>query len=137
MCEKLTIKIGTMETINHEYYVSSEVANLLKEAGFDWECEHPYFNGVFDYDLYEPDNFLDTPYQIAAPTLDVAQRWLREVKKMYIEVQVFSDSNINDVRYGVNIENSRIATPELCNTYEEAQEAGIKKVLEIILEKGE
>ena len=31
-----------MNTINHEYYVSLEVAKLLKEAGFDWKC-----NGVF------------------------------------------------------------------------------------------
>ena len=31
-----------METINHEYYVSLEVAKLLKEAGFGWECRCYY-----------------------------------------------------------------------------------------------
>ena len=35
--------IVDMETINHEAYVSLEVAKLLKEAGFAWEC----------YDLYD------------------------------------------------------------------------------------
>ena len=36
-----------METINHECYVSLEVAKLLKEAGFDWECQSYYQGGIF------------------------------------------------------------------------------------------
>ena len=32
-----------MEIVNHEYYVSLEVAKLLKEAGFDLECK-TYYN---------------------------------------------------------------------------------------------
>lgn len=31
-----------MNTINHEYYISLEVAKLLKDAGFDWECRCYY-----------------------------------------------------------------------------------------------
>ena len=31
-----------MERINHEYYVSLEVAKLLEKAGFDWEVEYIY-----------------------------------------------------------------------------------------------
>ena len=31
-----------MITINHECFVSLEVAKLLKKVGFDWKC-----NGVF------------------------------------------------------------------------------------------
>ena len=35
-----------METENHEYYVSLEVAKLLKEAGFDWEIMPFYTNDI-------------------------------------------------------------------------------------------
>ena len=147
-----------MKIVNHEYYVSLEIAKLLKEAGFDWKCEHPYFNGVFDSDSYEPDNFLDTTYQIAAPTLDVAQRWLREVKLCFVNVNI--DVDDNECEYTIVVEpftckyiiegfpycnnspgddyiRNAHGDREYFNTYEEAQEAGIKKALEIILEKGE
>ena len=33
-----------METANHEYYVSLEVAKLLKEAGFNWKVRYMYRN---------------------------------------------------------------------------------------------
>ena len=50
--------------MNHECYVSLEVAKLLKEAGFDWECTHKYERSIIAcrYEDYEK------------PTLSVAQR---------------------------------------------------------------
>ena len=76
-----------METMNHECYVSLEVAKLLKEAGFDWECTHYYSVNM----LHEPNNGFIHIYRqykalfydhnrtkmpvYSAPTLDVAQRW--------------------------------------------------------------
>jgi len=141
-----------METINHEYYVSLEVAKLLKQAGFDWKC-NLYFSelsapkeagifdavtnkvyGVFDSTILGIGN--PTEDDILRPTLDVAQRWLREVKgySIYptyggykIYVLDINDSAGFSRTYGLN---SNL-------TYEEAQEVGEKKALEIILEKGE
>ena len=141
-----------MTNINqtHEAFVSLETAKLLKQAGFDWKCQHCYFNGKFDCDLYEPENFLDSTYQIAAPTLDVAQRWLRQVKKYYVawefnmnigscghELYDFTDII---VYIFVECEQGNICKCRLKENYktiEEAIEAGIKKALGLILEKGE
>lgn len=76
-----------METTINEYYVSLEVAKLLKTAGFDWEVNHSYPNcesldnscSGYMEDLSFYHNLNDGKYGgMSAPTLDVAQRWLRE-----------------------------------------------------------
>lgn len=126
----------------HESYVSLETAKMLKRAGFDWGCEHCYFNDKFDEDLYEPDNFLDCTYQIAAPTLDVAQRWLREVKNISVDVFSTCYSHYEYIIRKINQSargDSSILALTACRfyTYEEAKEASIKEALKIILEKGE
>ena len=105
-----------MTTVNHECYVSLEVAKLLKEAGFDWEI---------------------------MSTLDVAQRWLREVKD--IDLYIFPTTNNKRVcvyEWGIKTFGRALLVEgqpytNQYETYEEAQEAGIKKTLEMILEKGE
>ena len=124
-----------METINHEVYVSLEIAKLLKEAGFDWEVEKFWW-----YDKQDKKYFLSILRPKSngyfAPTLDVAQRWLREA--YHLHITIFSSSQkswmfritrphqmLEDGVYGEDF-----------YTYEEAQEAGIRKALEIILEKG-
>lgn len=164
-----------METINHECYVSLEIAKLLKKAGFDWRCETCYigkskrlykYNKYFNWNLprkyFEKDgsdnlfhsfiNQKKTNNFISAPTLDVAQRWLRVVKGIYIGINAIenkravtnSDGWTFHYEYGkptfdCDIKDERCEN--MCtlydsfDTYEEAQEAGIKKILEIILEK--
>jgi len=139
-----------METINHECYVSLEVAKLLKQAGFDWRCRAAYRDGVFlnqENLLY--DNYNGKQYEksvrhkfFSAPTLDVAQRWLREVKNIQIMASPLSGSKnwtplIAKDFWLLHEDISGIAlTPENFDTYEEAKETGIKKALELILEKG-
>ena len=128
-----------METVNHEYYVDLEVAKLLKEAGFDWEVEYVYNFGKLIRNVAYP--ILEN--ELAAPTLDIVQRWLREVKAMHICVKpneasanckYFVTVIVSDTKWG-NIQDDNRKTI-MFNTCEEAQEAGIKKALEIILEKG-
>lgn len=138
-----------MKEINHEYYVSLEVAKLLKEAGFDWKCRGIY---VLDSEndpeyVFSTANFTNTSKEIkgyirlSTPTLEVAQRWLREVKTIQVDVMIMVGVTYNFELYNavtgdlIYIEESE----DECefDTYEEAQEAGIKKALEIILEKGE
>ena len=139
-----------MTTVNYEYYVSLEVAKLLKEAGFDWECSKIYYCCREDGDTWElEDNYknyksiLKLDHCLLTPTLEVAQRWLREVKGIY--TMVFKDfATIDGWHYFVvkkedweSGNESNFYQQESNNhTYEEAQEAGIKKALEIILEKG-
>ena len=148
-----------METINHECYVSLEVVKLLKEAGFDWKCKYAY--------IITPDGDMPTGEEgmlieyvenvnwlVSAPTLDVAQRWLREVKNIYVQLDMHMPSP-TDYGYayalmikvkrkgldkGEEIEYNSLDCLDCetsYSTYESALEAGIKKALEIILEKKE
>jgi len=139
-----------METLNHEYYVSIEIAKLLEKAGFDWKCHGIY---VLDSEndpeyVFSTANFTNTSKEIEgyirlrAPTLDVAQRWLREVKNISVDISSTKSSNweyvirkINQLNYKDNT----ILVLTACKfyTYEEAKKAGIKNALEMILEKGE
>ena len=136
-----------METINHECYVSLEIAKLLKEAGFDWECIKIYYNYPENTDNWSLEdnymnhhNILHVDFALLSPTLDVAQRWLRKIKNVVLLVDFNNDEDCEEnERYGVTIYTGKERIIELATypTYEEAQEAGIKKALEIILEKGE
>lgn len=141
-----------METINHEYHVSFEVAKLLKKAGFDWDTYNGYNkDGVFadkSRSLITWNHFSD---YYSAPTLEVAQRWLRDVKNCY--VSIVADCDSVGVFYTTRIiyydtDNNYHATyvweeiemecvQVIFNNYEETQEACIKKALKIILEGGE
>ena len=125
-----------MAIINHEHCVSLEVAKLLKEAGFDWEIKTFYFMGqIGETMLGDAKNHNFSNQFISAPTLAVAQQWLREVKN----VDVFAYRNEPKDKFESIVSfNKKWSTTGMCiNTYEEALEAGIKKALEIILEKGE
>jgi hypothetical protein len=147
-----------METVNHEYYVSPELAKLLKEAGFDWEVKsyRKGLNGIFETTSI-PNNFNDGTLTdwISTPTLDVAQRWLREVKGYIVEVLWYKKEFdyqgmvIEDEHYKwfssypltFQIEGKDVydilhyKDGNHYSTYESALEAGIKKALEIMLEK--
>lgn len=135
-----------MQEINYEYYVSPEVAKLLKEAGFDLEVNHSYpdvsalDNSCSGYmeDLPFYHNLNDGKYGgLSAPTLEVAQRWLREVKGYIVLVNYneFLKTFYYSICYTKNT-NRYIDDRDDCRdtSFEEAQESGIKKALEIILE---
>lgn len=140
-----------METINHDFYVSFEVAKLLKEAGFDWETEFGQDIRDRDIRLEHNINFNSEKYLVSLPTLDVALRWLREVKNIAIYVCPSYESIENEddkwimkwevaaIPYDIESDDIDLEDTEdvFFDTYEEAQEAGIKEILELILEKGE
>ena len=131
----------------HNVYVSRELALLLKQAGFDWEEHYPrnfcYVNDnteLFDKSVLK--NYIGEDDVIyLAPTLEVAQRWLREVKDL--DVYIFPTTNnkrgcvyewgIKTFGRALWVEGQPYTNQY--ETYEEAQEAGIRKTLEMILEK--
>lgn len=129
--------------MEHECYVSLEVAKLLKKAGFDWPTRYSY-----DLPLYSTegekrvvDGFASTFCNehnglASMPTLEVAQRWLREVKGVAVNVM---SNVIIDIGYKwylrlVDMKQMDVWHEDFHESYEEALEAGIKKALEIILE---
>ena len=64
--------------MSKEYYVNKRVAEVLKEKGFDWNCDSYYSkDGRITYtQLRLNHNGPDT--QISRPTLQMAHRWLME-----------------------------------------------------------
>lgn len=133
-----------MITELHDVHVSRELAILLKKAGFDWACRGYFDNTGFHDGSVECTNYSsDTCKYLKAPTLEVAQRWLREVKNIDINVLTDFDSvkRLYYVRYVIKDGHYRTyyitknQSYVYFNTYEEAQEAGIKEALEILLEK--
>ena len=128
-----------METINHECYVDLEVAKLLKEAEFDWECSSYYDDDIFHKGNDELPRW-EGDYIYSAPTLEVAQRWLREMKE--IDVIVTYEAVLNkktvvyEKKYAVVVYDAFIKKDNnYHDTYEEALEAGIQKCLTILLEE--
>lgn len=141
--------------MNHECYVSLEVAKLLKETGFDWECKTYYDISLYRDEIIIEGEFHDYNFTtgniiFSAPTLDVAQRWLREVK--HLDISIHYDPTIKSQPYvyfiydveekfndilGIISPVTHSYSDGYFYTYEEAQEVGIKKALEIILNKGE
>lgn len=80
-----------MEIVNHECYVSLEVAKLLKEADFDWECKTYYNISLYRDEIIIEGEFHDYNFTtgniiFSVPTLDIAQRWLREEKNIDVVV---------------------------------------------------
>ncbi len=75
-----------MNTELHESYVSERTARQLKAAGFDWHTTYVYENGELVigavFTTEEQRNA-----ELSAPTLAVAQRWLREVKHRWVSVE--------------------------------------------------
>lgn len=132
----------------HESYVSLETAKMLKEAGFDWECPEFYLyqdeefglrsDLFYNYNRYPVGNNPDGCF--TAPTLSVAQRWLREVKDCIILVDWYQEWEFVDAHYGYEINNEHIDLSHdqdvnEFKTYEEALEAAINKCLTILLEE--
>lgn len=121
----------------HETYCNYNLTNLLIKSGFDW-IEYSVAHSLYDNFYWEI-------------PLHIAQKWLREVKKCYVSIVadcdslgVFyhtriiyydADNNYHATYVWEKTELERVKHRAIFNNYEEALEAGIKKALELILEK--
>jgi len=125
-----------------EDYVSFETAKLLKEKGFDAECDYLYVDGELIRARGGKCNwndgetlFTDYKNECSAPTLQMARKWLIENYNIHIEVRYFPMPNI--YRYVIihspatfkNIDSH----PQYFNKDEEACEAGIRYCLENLI----
>ena len=118
-----------------EDYVSSEVAKLLKEKGFNEPCYTCYLNKEFSHYDYLSTNFELIDNAFAAPTLQMAMKWLREVHYIHIGINPISgkgyNATIHDVAdfddYGI------ISDTEFFFHPEEAIEAALKYSLENLI----
>ena len=112
-----------------EDYVSFEIAKLLKNKGFDWDCESKRFYPEPDYDQ-------ESPNGVYAPTVQMAMKWLREVHNISIEPLVdFGSGDGYWWTADVGYIKKHGLIDELCgyNSYEQVCEAAIKYCLENLI----
>ena len=132
-----------------EDYTSYEVAKLLKEKGFDGVCRAGYTSHG-NLHVLEVKEYLtnqtcpDTYWACAAPTLQMACKWLREVHNIFIEIYLPSHAEHEDTiyhgTYSFDIFNLNTKVYVYCtwnekefNSYEEAIEAALKYCLENLI----
>ena len=97
-----------------EDYVGFETAKLLKENGFDEECQTYYGD-----------------YKYPCPTLQMTMKWLREVHNIAINVCYLLGMWSYSV-YRTDVSSLGFNSEDF-DTYEEACEAGIKYCLENLI----
>lgn len=134
-----------------EDYCDFETAKLLKAKGFNEKCLRAYFNdGIIsrifdDKDEIYNENLL--PSVVAAPTLQMAMKWLREKHKLFIDITAAMEDYIEDgvVKYkdpyytwevfSLEIGETLYfgGTPNVKESYEEACESAIKYCLENLI----
>lgn len=122
-----------------EQYVSFEVAKLLKEKGFDEECHHVYEGEDIEWAniLYGEDVLSNSNDVISAPTQQMAMRWLREDKNIFIEISTSIDLN-GRYHYSCFILDKeckylRKGYTDFDWTYEDAVEAALKYCLKNLI----
>lgn len=132
------------ESMIKEQYVSFEVAKLLKDKGFKEETHGNYYlGGKFDGEFEESskvnwNKFFKTP--IAAPTQQMAMRWLREVHNIHISITFGWVSGYNaQVDWAEESEKGNdkpaccVWRTDLNTTYEAAVEEAIKYSLKNLI----
>ena len=122
-----------------EDYVSFEVAKLLKEKGFDAECDYLYVDGELvraqgcACNWNEGESlYTDYKNECSAPTLQMTMKWLREEKNIIVNIW-YNGVDWDTEYYNNEDEDFYLITDTSCNSYEEACEAGIKYCLENLI----
>lgn len=130
-----------------EAYVSFEVAKLLKEKGFNWECRTCYEHGELKTEVcrqYVDWNGRHEVWELmSAPTHQMACAWLREIKNIVIIPEIHTTTDPKDYYWGASIYYldkpwdlvKWISEPSKgkCNGYDEVIEAALKYSLENLL----
>ena len=127
-----------------EDYVSFTTAKLLKEKGFDAECDYLYIEGGLVRAQGGACNwndgetlFANYKNECSAPTLQRVMKWLREVHYYNIEIDTLGMMELNTlswrsaVYYLVN--ENECYCEDGFDSYEEAAEAAIKYCLENLI----
>ena len=118
-----------------EELVTLETAKLLKEKGFNEPCMIAM--NIEDGRQYGTNRTnSELPIKVCShPTQSVTQKWLRETKKLHVEVSyMYGDYWIYDILTIPNHDLVGLSDRPLVRykSYEEALEAGIQETLKLI-----
>lgn len=116
-----------------EDYVSFETAKLLKEKGFDDEYTNAFYDkaeNLYFIDLLSDfSNHPDNDTDIAASTLYVAMKWLREKHKITIGI-LFKEDRIY---YEIHQNNEFVFGVDTPESYAKVCDEAIKYCLKILI----
>ena len=120
-----------------EDYVSFETAKLLKEKGFDDIPVYTYYlsyGGFYLAPMAVTNKDLYAHVHIAAPTLQMAMKWIRNIHGLFIHIDVIREAScwlvdIQDIKGDVSVYPFKNGFPN----YEETCEAAIKYCLENLI----
>jgi len=129
--------------MSQEAYCSFEVARLLKENGFDWDCITYYVDSEpndVKYSMLFENNTTWEERCCSAPTHQIAMKWLMEKYNIYISIQPDFPSDKNYKMcwcWSANMlhENCISMKGFQCyiETYKDAVEAALKYSLENLI----
>jgi hypothetical protein len=100
----------------------------LKQLGFDEPCLGHYSNGEFVYSSHT--NNTMQRFRYAAPLYSQAFRWFREKYDLYTNITKYNDENDTQDKFYYYISDGYMR--EEFNTYEEAELACLKNLIEIV-----
>lgn len=115
-------------------FIPYEQALALKELGFNEPCFGKYdIYGSFDHKLFYHNHDSETSLNCSAPTFSQAFRWFREKYGLFSEIQPYLIIG-TQWRYTITNRNNSSGLPhkEGFQTYEEAEQACLEKLIEII-----
>ena len=122
--------------------VSKEIALELRELGFDWKCDYQWNlltnKHQKQFNQY-PDNFNSKDYTnncCSAPTQALVCKWFRDTHKIYIHHRKIvrgwlAEINNKNAKWHILKDNEL----QVFKTWEQAEEAGIIKTIEILKTK--
>lgn len=122
----------------NESFVPFNLAVKLKEKGFNRFCFTYFHKGEFKWiDGYLFYNTDDNDDIVAAPTISQVLKWLREEKKIYVDVLTFPSATSKEkVEYNVIVRYNSdclsmedVSSAQSFKTWEEAATEGIKYCL--------
>ena len=127
--------------MNTEDFVTYEQAFALSKLGFNEETftyydkDNPKLQGLDDYYEYHLDNHTYFDQSASAPTLSQAQKWLRKIKKLFVEVEIDVTNTEKDIFFWTiyslpNKEQNYIM--KYYDSYEEALSDGITECLKLL-----
>ena len=124
--------------IINEDFITFEQAKLLKELGFDWECDHIYSFTYHNHNKpifqqYETTDHYEVEKYWYAPTLAQAQKWLREVKGVKVYVKPLFSSE--EYEYCISFKFKGYGGDEdygVKKTWESALSAGIDEAIKLV-----
>lgn len=124
-----------------EDYVTNDVAKLLKENGFDEKVSSLITKSGTVWICQEPENHNESGDSYFRPTLYEAQRWLRNVHNLCVEIYSCASGffwSICKANYGTFIADYNLKGPNdggCWDDYEAALNAGIYRACQMIKQR--